>query len=462
MSRGHPSRVQLGAWFDEELEAWDAFELGVHIDRCWRCRRRVRDLERVQSVLRGQPAPPPLQHTATPGAFGHRLRLLVPAVAVVVLAVAVGSLTVATTDRPHEAASRADLSTTPSAPASEDPTVTPPTSPAGGVAAGSPGGSATGEPQPPTDGQQQTPPLRLGVLVATSGPLTEPSAEMVRAVRQVAAAATAGGGVSGRGVEVVVIDVADRAALGSLRTNVDVLVGGLAPTTTSVDVPWLLPADPDLVGPGVVAAELTPLAAGRRLADDLVEGGLDGTVAVVVGDGPEAALADGVAQRLPVRQQQAAAATTCDQELFELHRPGVVALAIAGPPELVERCADAAARQGWRPPGGLLVPPSAAHAGLALVPSAQLARTVLGLPWPTDTTSGAARFRTAVPDARSYQALVAFAGAELAIDVARRYGTPTLDAIAVGTWATDLIAFRGTTNTGAAVVTAHSGGWTRR
>lgn len=460
MNRGHPSRVQLGAWFDEELEAWDAFELGVHIDRCWRCRSRVRDLERVQSVLRGQPAPPPLQHNASPGAFGHRLRLLVPAVAGIVLAVAVGSLTVATTDRPHEAASRADLSTTPPAPAAEDPAVTPPTAPPGG-AAGSPGGSATGEPRPPTAGQQQTPPLRLGVLVASNGPLSEPSAEMVRAVRQVAAAANAGGGVSGRGVEVVVIDAGDREALGSLRMNVDVLVGGLAPASTTVEVPWLLPADPNRAGPGVVAAELTPLAAGRRLADDLVEGGPDGTVAVVVGDGPEAALADGVAQRLPVRQQQAADATTCDQELFELHRPEVVALAIAGPPELVERCADAAARQGWRPPGGLLVPPSAAHTGLALVPSAQLARTVLGLPWPTGTSPGAARFRTAVPGARSYQALIAFAGAELAIDAARRYGTPTLDAIAAGTWSTDLITFRGTTNTGATIVTAHSGGWTR-
>lgn len=459
MSRGHPSGIQLGAWFDEELEAWNAFELGVHIDRCRRCRRRVRDLERVHSALHGHPMPAPVPTTPTRSV--GRLRLLVPAAVAIVFAVAVASATIGTTDNGQQTARRGGLPGGPSAPPADGPTIRPDAEvPPGGTAA-SPGGDTAGVPVAGRDDQPGVSPLRLGVLVATSGPLAEPSAEMVRAVRQVAEAANAGGGVSGRHVEVVAIDAADRATLRSLRSLVDVLVGGVNPVTTTVDVPWLLPADPNRAGPNVVAAEVAPLAAGSRLADELVARGLDGTVAVVVGEGPDAAFAEGIAQRLPVRTQQATSATTCDQELFELHRPGVVALAVAGPPELVERCADAAARRGWRPTGGLLVPPSAAYAGLALVPSAQLARTVLGLPWPTDNNPGAARFRSAVSDTGSYQALVAFAGAELAVDAARRYGTPTLEAIAAGTWATDLITFRGTANTSTTVVAARSGGWTR-
>jgi hypothetical protein len=92
------------------------------------------------------------------------------------------------------------------------------------------------------------------------------------------------------------------------------------------------------------------------------------------------------------------------------------------------------------------------------MPEAVGARTVLGLPWPTSTAPGAARFR-ANTSSLSYRALVSYAATELAIDVARQQGGVSLQSIADGLWRNDLIDLSGLTSRVNTLVVAFLGTW---
>ena len=108
----------------------------------------------------------------------------------------------------------------------------------------------------------------------------------------------------------------------------------------------------------------------------------------------------------------------------------------------------------------MLVAPSAAYeggGGFELVPTTTL-YTVLGLPWPDGASSGAARFRSAVPGDTSYRALVSYAAVELAVQAARD-GTLTMALLSGGAWRNDLYDFSGLQNVGAAIVASTSGDW---
>ena len=300
------------------------------------------------------------------------------------------------------------------------------------------------------------------MVVPASGPLAGEGVDAVKAVRQVAADANAVGGTAGREVQVVVAASEDRAAVESLSTRTDVVVGGFAVPSVP-KVPWLMPADPDVGGDNVIRADLAPRAAGARLAQDLADRHIDGQVGVVVGDGPEAALADGLTEKTRTTTVKAAADTSCENEVADLHKldPQPVAVAIAAPPSLATRCVDALAKASGHPAGGILLAPSAAYAGIQSDAAAQGARTFLGVPWPTSTNPGAARFRAAVPKSTSYRAMVSFAGAELAVAVARNSGARpvTVGAVVGGTWHGDLFDFQGGNNRAVTVVVAGPKEW---
>jgi ABC-type branched-subunit amino acid transport system substrate-binding protein len=293
----------------------------------------------------------------------------------------------------------------------------------------------------------------LGVVVPALGSPDDEAGDVERAVDAVARAANAAGGVNGRPVELVDIDASQPLHPG----HIDVLVGGFGFAPPG-GVPWLLPADPTVSGRDVVAAELTPDAAGTRLASDLVGRGVEGPIGLVIGSGRDTTMAQGIAKVTRTSAVRLDPTSNCDREVGRLRVSGAVALAIAAAPDEVLRCADAAARAAWSPRGGLLVPPSAAYARADLVPGLLGARTVLGLAWPTSPDPGAARFRAAVGSS-SYRALVSFAAAELAVKVARAEGAVTPSTISLRSWRTDLVDFNGSANDGATVDVAGPGGW---
>jgi ABC-type branched-subunit amino acid transport system substrate-binding protein len=341
---------------------------------------------------------------------------------------------------PGEAAGPATTSTVASVPTD---TLTPTTRP----------GSGSG----PRETVTTSPPaaesvLRLVVVVPAAGPLAAEGADTVTAVRQLVESANLSGGVDGHDVELVVVDAADAQAVARLTGSV--AVGGFGATPS---VPWLFPADP--YAPGSLSAEVSSLDAGAFLAAELKRTGIQGSVAVVVAAGPDAALADGVAGEMTVVRVASSASTSCDTEIQAARRALPAALALAVPPELARRCLDAAARIGWRPPGGILLAPSAAYAHLERTAIAAGARTVLGLPWPTGDEPGAARFRAAVPGVQSYRALVAYAAAELAVGSARAHVPFGLADLASGTWRTDLVSLSEGHNVTPRIVVAGQSGW---
>ena len=136
------------------------------------------------------------------------------------------------------------------------------------------------------------------------------------------------------------------------------------------------------------------------------------------------------------------------------------ALAIAGAPDLVEKCLDAAAAIGWNPAAGVVVPPSLAYVPFDPAWSGLSVRTALGLPGPMGTDPGATRFRTST-GFTSYRALVTFAATEMAIAVARTSGSVTSAGISKGVWYSDLLHFDGVENHGVAIARASAVGWTR-
>ena len=319
-------------------------------------------------------------------------------------------------------------------------------------------------PATPAPGQPVTP-LRLGAFVPSEGFDAGEGRQVTRALHRAVDAANEAGGVAGRKIELLVVPAEDREAVAAMSDRVDVVVGGFGATLPPAGPghdppPWLFPAEPHPVGPSVVSAELDPVSLGTRLGEDLVLRDLGGLVGVIRGGGPDEGLREGLAgvPGLSITEVEAAPNTGCTRELLALKSRRVVAVAVAGPPELAARCADARVRLAWNPRGGVLVAASAAYAHLEVLPTAAGARTVLGLPWPTGDHRGAARYRAAVPGPASYRALVSYAGVELAVQVARARGSVTHAHVMDGHWTSDLIDFEATRRA-ATVVQVTLGRW---
>lgn len=447
--RHHPAARALAAWFDGE----DTPAVAHHIGGCERCRRHVLELRRVRAAVRGEPIPAPMSAPVR----GWR-PVLAPAALVLVLVVVLIGTTIPGAVRtplrtardlldghaePDQAATPATTATTAPRPQSSPTPRLMPTPPTTGSDA----------PESSVAASAAAPVLRLAVVVPTAGPLAADGTDTVTAVRRVVDAANQAGGVGGRAVEMVVVDADDAGAIAQLTGSASVVVGGFGALPP---VPWLFPAEPH--ARGSLAVEVPAAEVGALLAADLARRGIEGTVAAVVGDGPDGALADGVAQHMRLTRV-AAASSRCESEVNAARRSRPAALMLAVAPDVARRCLDAAARLGWHPPGGVLLAPSAAYAGLERHPATAGGRTVLGLPWPTSNEPGAARFRAAVSGVVSYRALVAYAGAELAVASARVRSPLRLADLARGTWQTDLVTLSDGANTTARIVVAGAGGW---
>ncbi|MEO7837660.1 MAG: ABC transporter substrate-binding protein [Acidimicrobiales bacterium] len=300
-------------------------------------------------------------------------------------------------------------------------------------------------------------PLRLGLVVPTSGPLAREGTEVREVVQRRVEAANASGGVAGVPIELVIASAEDQRAIEAMAATVTAIVGGFGAEITTA-TPWLFPADPTVTGPNVVPAERSARSVGAQLASDLQTEGLLGVIGVIVGTGPDSALAAGLASRSNVTTVTARKNTTCENEIATLRRAGAITLAVAGDSDLAASCVRAASDLPWQPRRGPLVAPSAAYAGVASLPEATGVRTVLALPWPTSPASGAARFR-ATTTSQSYRALVSYAATELAIDVARQTGTLSLASMTGRIWRSDLLELEGTTNRSGSISSAILGTW---
>ncbi|HEX2063685.1 MAG TPA: hypothetical protein VHE80_04605 [Acidimicrobiales bacterium] len=457
MAMRHPRGIDLGAWFDGE----GAGSVGEHVVRCARCQRRVSELARVRAWVRAQPFFAMGDH-ATAASPRRRWRpAMVPIMAVLLVLLLAPNrpwegprpMTAAgrANDQPAERAGRPSAGDAPPAgDTSPSTVVTQEPAPLLGVQPGATGDKAA-------TGSSRS--LRLGLIVPTIGSLAGEGVQITEVVRRRIELANASGGVGGRAVELLVVAAEDKAAVAALPRRVNALVGGFG-AAPPPGVPWLLPADPAITGPDVLPAEPSPWAVGVELGRLLREQGLRGPIGVVVGPGPEAALADGLSIEAPTTRVAAASESSCASEVDSLRRAGAAALAVAGSPALAARCLESAARAQWAPPSGTLLAPSAAYGGLPRAAELEALRTVLALPWPTSSDPGAARFR-ATTRSQSYRALVSFAAAELAIDVARQRGNISLPAVASGTWRSDLLDLVGVTGRVGSVVVAGSGSWIR-
>lgn len=465
----HPNKIDLAAWFDGE----GPDRVGGHVLRCPKCQRHVDELSRLRSWLRAQPfvamrdpddAPSP---TADPRPRVRRPLVAAAALVATVLVVTqsgdapsgIDTASSNTTTTAVHRTTRPSLERT----AEDDVTpvvselATPSSQPDAGGAGSSTASSSSSRPRQTTPAN----PLRLGLIVPTSGVMAAEGAEVLGVVRQRVDAANTAGGVAGVPVELSTASAEDPAAVAKLAEKVDVLVGGFGVAAAPAGTPWLLPADPTVAGPDVVPAELTSRLAGTQLADVLRRQGINGAVGVVVGSGPDASLGAGIATRTATTTVNAKEGTTCVPEVTALRRAGAVALAVAGAPDLAARCMKAAFQILWLPPFGTVLAPSAAYAGLHTMPEALGARTVLGLPWPTADTAGAARFRSATRST-SYRALVSYAATELAIEVARQKGGVSVDAVRQGTWRSDLFDMNGLESRVNNLVAAFLGTWLSR
>lgn len=463
----HPHKFAIAAWFDGE----GSESIGGHIARCGRCRRHAADLARVRSWLRAQPFVAMTDEVDEP----HRARrhwrpVMVAALLLFAYLIAPnggdGDLR-RSSRNPLAALEDADSGKTdsPSSPLGE------PSIPAsdplllqGGEAAPSAGSrsrdAGNGARESALGGAQRPPwnaPLKLGLVVPTSGPLAREGVEVREVVQRRVHAANSSGGVAGVPVELVVAPAEDPAALEAMARSVSVIVGGFG-SEINTSTTWIFPADPLVTGPNVVPAEASARTVGAQLAASLRNEGPLGLIGIIVGSGPDAALASGLASKANVTTVTAKKNTSCIAEVAAMRRSGAMTLAVAGDTDLVANCVRAAARSPWQPRLGPLVPPSAAYAGVASLPEATGTRTVLALPWPTSSDPGAARFR-ATTTSQSYRALVSYAATELAIDVARQTGTVSLASMAGRTWHSDLVEVDGVTNRAGSVVSSLFGAW---
>lgn len=461
----HPHKLAIAAWFDGE----GSESVGAHVARCNRCRRHAADLARVRSWLRAQPFVAMTEDEADePTGSRHRWRPVMVA-ALLIFAYLVG---------PNRAGNLLDRS--PRSPlgalgdgrsGSSFPPALPSGNPAGGAAepaervspapAAGPGGAdGTAGTRAPEGGSRRTSPvvpLQLGLVIPTSGPLAREGIEVRDVVQRRVEAANNSGGVAGVRVELVVTPAEDRAAIDAMAGAVDAIVGGFG-TDITTTTPWIFPADPLVTGPNVVPAEAPARVVGEQLAEDLRDELSFGLVGVVVGSGPDGALAAGLASKTQVTTVAARKNTSCLAEIATLRRAGAMTLAVAGDSDLVVSCIRAASRTAWNPRLGPLVAPSSAYAGIASLSEATGARTVLALPWPTSSAPGAARFR-ANTVSQSYRALVSYAATELAIDVARQTGTVSLASMAGRAWPSDLFTVDGVTNRVGSTASALFGAW---
>jgi len=491
----HPSRMQLQAWFDGE--AVDG--IGWHLASCESCFAHVEELARLRNVLRlafadvGDAAgvaddaalaldpdfdasdfdmtsePPSEVSRYLVGRARWRARALV-AVPVAVLVVA--GLVLGVAQGPFHG-------TLSSAPGPLSGSTTGPAGfgsgddPISGLFRGSTVGSAGGSAAPRTAassgrsgsgsavglGVAGVGPLSLAVIVPTQGTDAAQGSQVVEAVREAVHEANTSGGVAGAPVQLTLVSAEDPAAVAALAGRVTAVAGGFDAAAPD-GVPWILPADPWAGGASTVATELSPAQAGVRLGQNLVQQGHGGTVGVVMGTGPDTALETGLAQVVPVTTVAAPSSGACVPAAASLESQGVTAIAVAGSPALAASCAAALGTMGWSPPNGMLLAPSAAYQGVGgfgLVPTTTL-YTVLGLPWPEGTSPGAARFRSAVPGASSYRALVSYAAVEMAVQAARE-GALNMALLSGGVWRNDLYDFAGISNVGATVVESKAGVW---
>ena len=462
---GHPPKTELGAWFDGEGPE----RVGAHVLRCNRCQRHVTELSRIRSWLRAQPfvamgdadvtveAPAPSSPARRP--------------VVLVAALATAFVLVADRAEPRPTVSSASPSTTAAPASTSSTTVQDDASQLADVVPEADELAAPGAPPSSTPSKGSlssqnlartrqpagSDPLRLGLVVPSTGPMAVEGDEVENVVRQRVVAANSAGGVAGVPVELEVAPAEDAAAVAAMAGRVDALVGGFG-ATPATSTPWLMPADPAIAGPSVVPAEITARTAGAQLAAVLRRQGVNGPVGVVLGSGPDTALAAGLASKTPTTTVTAQESGTCGPEVAQLAKAGAVALAVAGSPDLAAKCLRAAFRTAWRPAFGSVLAPSAAYAGLQAMPEALGARTVLGLPWPTSTAPGALRFRSTT-QSTSYRALVSYAATELAIDVARQQGAVSLGSVESGLWRSDLFDLAGLTSRVTTHVVAFLGTW---
>ncbi len=471
--------MELEAWFDGEAPVDDpSDELSWHAANCAKCFRHLETLSNLRVAVRGSlgaatPADASVLDLATLRAepAWHRWSrpIVAVAAALLVIAAVVGASQIHLHSRLASDRSAASGRTSSSkgstgsgsatkssatSATSGSATQSRGSSSSSGTASGSTGHTTVG-PGSPTAGA-----LTLAVIVPTVGTDAAEGTEVADAVRQAVAAANASGGVDGVPVQLTVVPAEDSAAIAALPGHVTAVVGGFG-ADPPASVPWLLPADPYASGANVVAAELSPAEAGARLGQELVQQGDTGTVGVVVGTGPDAALESGLAQEVPVSTVTAPSTGACLPALATLQAQGVDAVAVAGPPTLAASCVAALSTLLWAPAAGVLLAPSAAYDGVTsagIVPGAALF-TVLGLPWPGSSSPGAALFRSVVPGDSSYQALVSFAAVEMAVQVARSVGVLTLHGLAAGTWQNSLYNFAGADNVGAQVVEQSAGNW---
>jgi len=506
MHRRHPSPLELGAYFDGEPIGG----VSDHIARCRKCRESLEELHGVRSAVRGE-------LDLTDGSAKRRARwtvALIPVAASVALLLAVaappGGLPVTRVENADDSAlapaaapgfevpvDSGDVTSTSTPAVGAHPgTAAAPAAGAraGGARSSSAGGAATnvatsavdagadadraggaptgksaagrsataaaaapaGRSVPPANG-----PLRLGVPVPTRGPSAGEGDEVLRAVKAVVDRANKRGGVAGRRVSVTVIPTDDDDARADALTKVDALVGGFA-IDAPAGMPWIMPADIGPTGPDVAAGELAAERAGAALGADLAARSSNGgTVGVVVvTGGPDAGLATGLARSRPVHTVEADQSSSCDQEMIALRKRDVAALALAVPPDLARRCAAAAARMGWRPPGGLLLAPSAVYAHLERDLTTQGARTAVALTTPNADDAGPSRFRRTAPGCDSYRSLVSFAAAELALGAAgASNGVLSLSSVRDRRWRSDLYDVDGGEHTTAHVLSVRFGRW---
>lgn len=459
--RPHPRKQELGAWFDGEGRD----RVGAHVLGCNRCQRYVSELSRLRSWLRVQPfvaMTDQVEDEPVPAAARARRPLVLVAALLTAFVVVAdrgqapvplqASSPTTTTSRPSTTVAEAREPAAADTPA---PTELAATSPS--TSAAPPTNSVSSQALARAREPSSPKPLRLGLIVPTTGTMAAEGRDVVDVVRQRVAAANTAGGVAGLPVELEVAAAENAEAVAALVKRVDALVGGFG-AEAPPGLPWLLPADPAIAGPSVLPAEMTSRLAGAQLGTVLRGQGINGPVGVVVGSGPDAGLGAGLATKTQTTSVVAQEAGTCAAEIATLRRAGAVALAIAGSPQLAAKCLRAAFAGAWLPAFGRILAPSAAYAGLQMMPEALGARTVLGLPWPTSTAPGAARFRSTT-ESTSYRALVSYAATELAIDVARQQGVVSLGSVDAGTWRTDLVDLSGLTNRVNTLVSAFLGTW---
>lgn len=418
----HPDGVSLSAWYDGELV--DP-RIAAHVERCERCWGRVRSFAAVDDAVRG---------TATIELGRSRPTRSRRAVAVAAFALAVVLVAVNMPDGRDPVPTREVSAAVaePGRPAGVDATdAGPPTDGRGTADVAAPTTSAVPAASAPTE------PSVLGIPLPGGDPSASPVAAEVWAAARAAAAPFGH-------VAVVPVDAGEPAP-----AHVDAIVGGWGAGE------WDTPALVRVSGGPVVPGDPDPRTAGRLLAAAVTEAG--SVIGVIEAAGPDAAFGDGVADARRTTTTDLVAGSSCEREVRAALARGASALAIAAPPPSVRACLSALVSSGFRPPAGVLVPPSAALDPSPL-PAGLDVLAAVGLPAPGSDHPGATRVRRAT-GVHSYRALLTFAGVELAAGVTAGAGrfadawrTPL-------SWQSDLLRVEDGRNLAVHALRASAGEW---